>query len=139
MDFSYLFSLSPHHFLRSLGKNIRIIVSELLFYQLLICAVASGINLFELESNGLFSLRSMIPIYDFLIILTMTFVSCYLSENLTSNLSEISEIFYNFAWYKLSVQTQKLLMPPIQHSQQKFRLSGLGIVDCSLFVFGKVS
>lgn len=102
------------------------------------CAAATAVNLFALESTGLFSLRAMPSEYDLMIVLTLTFIYCYFSEQLTSHLYEIDDIFYGLTWYQLPIKTQKLLIPTIQHSQQEFRLNGIGFVDCSLLVFGKV-
>lgn len=125
--------------LHSLATNTRRIFSEALFCQLLMCAATMAINLFALESSGLLSLRAISPIYQLLVILTTTFIYCYLSEALTTDLLEIGDLFYGIAWYRLPISAQSLLIPAIHHSQQEFRLKGAGLIDCSLFVFGKVS
>lgn len=60
---------------------------------------------------------------------------CHLSEWITSDFSEIGEIFYNSEWYELQVREQRLLTLPIGRAQRVFRLKGLGLFDCSLVVF----
>lgn len=119
-------------------NNVRHIVSELLFYQLFVCAAATASNIFALESNGILSARALGAVYDLTAVLALTFIYCYLSESMSLHLNGIGDIFYEMAWHRLPTKAQKLLILAIQHSQQEYRLKGLGFVDCSLFVFGKV-
>lgn len=133
--FLFFFSTLP----ASSFSDARHIVSELLLYQLLMCAAATAIDLFALESNGIFSAHSLATAYDLIIVLAMTFMYCYLSEALSSSMYEIGGIFYGMAWYQLPAKKQVLIRLPIQQSQREFRLEGVGLVDCSLDVFGKVS
>lgn len=106
-------------------------MSESLFYQLCICAVVTAINLNALEASGISSIHAMASFYDLSITLLTTFVFCYFSEQLYG----IGEIFYNSIWYRLPAKQQIPIIFAIQHSQQVFRLSGFGIIDCSLRTF----
>lgn len=124
--------MSPAH---SFSNNIPIIMSEILFYQLVMCAIATAINLYALQSNGIFTVHAITSTYDLASVLTATFIYCYLSEMLTCDLSGICEIFYNSAWYQLPAKQQKLVFYTIQHSQRSFRLRGIGIIECSLGTF----
>lgn len=64
---------------------------------------------------------------------------CKLSENITTDLEEIGDAFYNCPWYFLAVSQQKTFVLPIHRSQKTYRLTGLGIVSCSLDIFLSVS
>lgn len=119
----------------SFSKYIRVIMSESLFCQLCICAVVTAINLYALEVSGISSVHAITSFYDLNITLLTTFVFCYFSEKLSSDLYDISEIFYNSIWYQLPAKQQILIIFAIQHSQRQFRLSGFGIIDCSLGTF----
>lgn len=72
-------------------------------------------------------------------VLTPTFAYCLLSDNVTWHLHSIAEHFYYFSWYRLPVKQQKLFIFPIRRAQKPFRMSGHGIVDCSLRVFSSVN
>lgn len=66
-------------------------------------------------------------------------ISCVFSEVITHDLCTIADIFYGYAWYRLPVKQQKLFILPIQRANKALRLTGLGLVDCSLRVFASVS
>lgn len=102
------------------------------------CATILAIILFALEFNGVFSVHAMAAVYDLHIVLSLTFMFCYLSEVLTADLCAAGDIFYDLAWFQLPVKAQLLVKPTMQCSQREFRLNGIGFVDCSLHIFGKV-
>lgn len=110
-------------------------MSDSLFYQLCMCAVVTAINLYSLEASGILSLHAMTSFYDLNITLLTTFVFCYFSEKLSTDLYGIAEIFYDSMWYRLPAKQQILVIFAIQHSQREFRLSGFGIINCSLGTF----
>lgn len=114
-------------------------MSAALFYQLFFCAVTTAVLLFAIDTNSLFTLSTIISIQGILIIATPTFVYCNLSEQLTSQLFSIGDIFYERAWYRMPLKHQQLVIFPIRRSHMEFRLMGLGIIDCSLSVFVSVS
>lgn len=66
------------------------------------------------------------------------FIFCLLSEQITSSLSEIANIFYDSSWYRAPMRYQKLFPLVIARSQQAFHLRGLGIISCSLETFARV-
>lgn len=112
---------------------------DVLFYQLLVCAVIIAFNLFALDSTNGSILHSIVSFGEMLTTIIPTYIYCSLAENFTANLSEIGEIFYASTWYHFPVKYQKLMQIPIMRSQREIRLSGLGIIDCSLNVFLTVS
>lgn len=64
-----------------------------------------------------------------------TDVYCLFSEQITENLSDIGSTFYAYPWYRLPSKQQKRFMFLIRHAQNVFRITGLGIIECSLNVF----
>lgn len=117
---------------------IQRMVSGALFYQLLVGAVVTAINLFSLESHGIFSIYGISAAYDLAVMLSSTSIYCYLSEGLTFNLNKVGDTFYDLPWYQLPCNVQMLIVPAMQYTQREFRLKGAGFVDCSLSVFGRV-
>lgn len=113
-------------------------MSEVLFLQLCVCALSTAINLYALTLPGISGVHAMTSIYDLNITLCTTFVYCYFSESLSSHLFNIGETFYDSIWYRLPPKQQILIIFAIQHSQREFRLTGFGIIDCSLEVFSMV-
>lgn len=123
----------------SLCKNISKIMSEVLFYQLFMCAATSAFNIFALEANEIVGVQAATNLYLLSTVLAATFIYCYLSERLTTNLLDIGENFYKSNWYLLPTELKFLLIYPIQSTQREFRLKCIGLFDCSLSVFGVVS
>lgn len=109
-----------------------------LFVMALTCTMAVAMNLFAVELNGIFSMTTLVACIDLFSVNSLMVIYSYLSEWITSDLLEIGDIFYNSAWYQLPVNEQRLLTLPIGRAQREFRLSGLGLFDCSLAVFSSV-
>lgn len=114
--------------------SVREIISPVLFYQLLLCAVSMSVFLLALEECEM-----LVFTLGITSITISTFIYCYLSDNGTADLFAIGDAFYGCAWYLLTVSQQKRLILPIQRANHEFRLTGFGIVDCSLGVFVSVS
>lgn len=114
-------------------------MSATLFYQLLICASIIGFNLFALESYDLISFESLASFYVVATYATLTYLYCYLSDTLTTNFYNVGDTFFGCWWYAMPVRHQKLFILPIQRSQRRFHLNGLGLVDCSLKNFLSVN
>lgn len=102
------------------------------------CAVSLAVYLYGIETNEKL-INIIVPIFTSIATISTTYIYCFLSENVTHNLTLIGDYFYNYTtWYRLAVKQQKLLILPIQCAQKEFRLEGLGIVECSLRVFSSV-
>lgn len=114
-------------------------MSVALFFQLLACAVSLAAYMLSLETNTLLGFRFCIAITGMLNVLTATYIYCLLSENVTLDLGAVGAIFYHCAWYQLAVKQQQLFVAPIQRGQFEFRMTGLGLVECSLRAFTVVS
>lgn len=108
------------------------------FSMILACTLVIALNLLAIELNYAISIEMLNVFINFSLMLISTFMYCYLSECLTSDLLDIGDIFYNSAWYQLAVKEQRLSMLPIERAQRVFRLRGLGLFDCSLTVFSTV-
>lgn len=111
---------------------------DILFYQLLICAVIIAFNLFGLETAKL-DMYTILATTELLCTVVPTYIYCYLSEQLTFDLLDIGVTFFGSIWYELPVKCQQLVTLPIIRSQRPIYLSGLGIIDCSLSVYLSVS
>lgn len=115
------------------------IISIGLFFQLFICAISLAVYLVAIASNVTLAVNFVVMLVGISVTLLSSYMYCYLSENITIMLEAIGDIFYEFAWYHLPPKQQTLFLLPIQRTQIEFRLTGLGIVDCSLGVFLSVS
>lgn len=115
------------------------IISPVLFYQLVLCAVNTAIFLYVLGLQGLLlNLDALVCLMGILSVLFPTFIYCHLSESLTFKLCSVGLIYYSCAWYCLPIKQQKLIILPIKRAQKEVRMTGLGIVDCSLSIFSSV-
>lgn len=75
--------------------------------------------------SGFGSLNFLITCYTF----------CFFSETLTTNSFKIGADAYNLVWNQMTMQQQKAIKLVIARSQKEFRLTGLGLIDCSLARF----
>lgn len=110
-----------------------------LFFQLLVCAASLALCMVGIEKSGLSSTNFFLAMAGVVTTVTSTYIYCFLSENVASDLSAIGSIFYDCEWYRLPVKQQKLFGVAIQRAQKSFRMTGLGLVECSLRVFTSVS
>lgn len=111
-------------------------MTDVLFYQLLVCAVIIAFNMFALQSIlVIHDLHSVVSITELTSTVIPTYIYCWLSDNFTADLADIGETFYSSTWFKMPVKYQRLLIMPIMISQNEVRLSGFGMIDCSLNVF----
>lgn len=118
---------------------VRDIISIGLFFQLLVCATSLAIYMIAIASNPTPTMNFFIMLIGLSLTISSASVFCYFSENLTTSLEVIGDVFYDFAWYRLPSRQQGLIKLPIQRAQINFRLTGLGIIECSLGVLLKVS
>lgn len=113
--------------------------TTILFVQLVLCAVTIAMCLFSIDANGMFSIAFISSLAALNSVLTPTFAYCLLSENVTWNLHLVANYFYDFDWYLLPAKQQKLFVLPIRRAQREFRMTGHGIIPCSLRVFSSVN
>lgn len=121
----------------SLAKTFGETIGTVLFYQLLMSAIDIAYYTVGIESES--SSHLVVCLVGVSSVLLPTFFFCKLSENITTDLEEIGDAFYNCPWYFLAVSQQKTFVLPIHRSQKTYRLTGLGIVSCSLDIFLSVS
>lgn len=110
----------------------------IVFTMTIICTLVVAMNLFAIELIDAVTTETMNAVLNTFFVLLLVFMYCSLSEYMTSDLSEIGDIFYNSVWYRLPVKEQCLMLQPIERAQSVFRLKGLGLFDCSLDVFTTV-
>lgn len=114
-------------------------MSTIFFYQLLLCAVIVALYLSMMASSNLFSFNIIVCLAAMSTVLLPTFFYCKLSESVTFDLELIGDTFYECSWYYLHPKQQQMFVLPIQRAQNCFRMTGLGIVECSLNAFSFVS
>lgn len=109
-----------------------------LFYQLVLSALVTAVDLFIIHRNGLSS-ASVVACVSIITLMVPTFFYCKLSESITSHLLEIGDGFFESAWYELPMSQQKLFLMPIKRAQCEIRWMGFYIIYCSLPTFLSVS
>lgn len=114
------------------------VMSTILFLLLLSYSITIAALLISLQLLNTLTVASFGLVIAVVNILTQILIYCAFSENMTHDLLATGDIFYNSPWYRLSVTLQKLYVLSILRPQRKFRLSGLGIIECSLGVFASV-
>lgn len=126
-------------FISSASKSMCATMSMVLFITILTCATNIAFDLYVIDLHDSFNFNLAIAVANMCIITGITFVYCFLSERITTELLAIAEVFYYSAWYQLPVKQQRIVMLPIARSQREFRLTCLGFIDCSLPVFSSVN
>lgn len=114
------------------------IMSTVLFFLLLMYAVTIAVFMVDMEGADSFDVAFYGTLAGLVNILMQMIIYCAYSENVTSDLYDSGEVFYESLWYQLPATTQKLFIMPILRSQKEYRLSGLGIIECSLRIFASV-
>lgn len=123
-----------------MASNIAEVMSSVLFFLLLSYALVLAIFLVDLDAvNGFNILYAYGVLTTFTNFVFQLIIYCRLSENITDDLFASGDLFYESPWYRLPPKLQKLYMLPIQRSQQEFRLSGFGIIECSMRICAAVS
>lgn len=121
-----------------MAKMVGEIMSSSLFFQLLFCAISLAVYMVAFASNLSPSMNLLMMVLGVSVTTAATSVYCYLSENITNSLEDAGDIFYGFPWYRLPAKQHILFQLPIRRAQKNFRLTGLGIVECSLSVLLQV-
>lgn len=128
--------LAPRHRLANATQKI---MSAGLFYQLLVCAAVTAFNLSIFESNPLVSLECLVSAYQMSSVIIPTFIYCYLSNIVSTNLLGVGNIFYGCNWYEWPTAQKQLLILTIRRSQRRFIFNGFELLNCSLEMFLSVN
>lgn len=121
----------------SLAKSVGDVMSACLFFQLLVCVASLAVFMLGMETNRALGVNFFASMFGLSSMISTTYVYCLFSEQFTHDLTAIAEIFYNFTWYRLRSR-QKLFIMPIQRANKALRITGFGLVECSLTVFASV-
>lgn len=113
-------------------------MSPVLFFLLLSYAIIIAIFLLDFEAVDEFTFVVYGMLTAFSNFVMQLVIYSRLSENVTRDLFASGDLFYDSPWYQLAPNLQKLYALPILRSQREFRLTGLGIIECSLRVFASV-
>lgn len=114
------------------------VISTILFLLLLSYAITLAAFLVGLELVESYGIACFGMVTAVINLLTQMVVYCAFSENMTNDLFDTADIFYESPWYELPLHLQKLYFFPILRLHRVFRLSGLGVIECSLRVFASV-
>lgn len=123
----------------SIVESLDDLIEVILFITTIMYTIVIAFNLFVIDMNDTLRLDTLVSFFNLCGVLGVLFMFCYLSEQITADLLEIGDIFYNSAWHQLAPHQQKLLALPIQRAHREFRLRCQGLFDCSLPVFLTVS
>lgn len=113
--------------------NIQNLMSGIIFTVLLGCVLAIALAFISLDQFKYNNL--LININCASLFLIIRYIYCHFSEKMASTSDVIGDVLYDSSWYEMSTIEQKAIILMIQRSQRKFRLTGLGLVDCSLASF----
>lgn len=125
------------NFFDSIAKSLADIMSAGIFFQLLVCGVSLAIYMVSIEDFDIDG-RYLVALSGLLFTLIPTYICCKYSEQVTHNLSIVGDVFFQAAWYRLSVKRQQLFLLPIQSSNTEFRMKGFQLIECSLSFFASV-
>lgn len=97
--------------------------------------------LFLFPSQSTSDLSPQFILYDTLCIvssLAWPFLFCYFATFATGRISSIGNVVYSSNWYNFPPNTRKYVTLVIARSQQPLYFSGLGLIRCTLELFGNV-
>lgn len=110
-------------------------MSGIVFVLFLSCVVFLTSSFLSLDQTSVIDFNLLVKFYG----LTLYLFTCYLysrfSENITTNSLQIGEYAYDSVWYDVPIKQQKAIILIVARSQKEFRLTGCGMVDCSLATF----
>lgn len=110
-------------------------MSGILFVVMLACVLILALILFSFDQSTAINMAQLVNLMGLLAYLFLGFTYSYFSETITANSFKIGEDAYNSLWNEMEIQQQKAIMLIIGRSQKEFRLTGLGLVDCTLATF----
>lgn len=114
------------------------VMSATLFALLLMYGITIAVFMIGLAATNTFDFEFLGTFSGTIVILIQLIIYCHLSENVTNHLALTGDLFYESQWFPLPVKLQRVYILPILRSQKDFRVTGLGIIECSLRVFASV-
>lgn len=114
------------------------VMSATLFALLLMFSITLAAFMIDLAATNTLDFEFLGTFSSIIVILIQLIIYCHLSENVTNDLAQTGDVFYESQWFPLPVKLQKVYILPILRSQKDFRVTGLGIIECSLRVFASV-
>lgn len=114
------------------------LLSAVVFGVLVTCIIFLALILFSLDQTDQINFALLLNLIGLSTYLSIAYIYSYFSDTMTANSYKIGDATYNSVWNRMSVEQQKAIMLIIRRSQKKIRLTGLGMVDCSLETFLKV-
>lgn len=116
-------------------ENIRNLSSAILFSVLNSFVLFLTLNFFSFDQSTGIDFGLIVNLVGLSVYLTLGYTYCYFSEAITTKSFGIGADTYDLLWNEMTMQQQKATMLIIGKSQQEFRLTGLGLVDCSMETF----
>lgn len=126
--------ITAKFFIYSVMENIRDLMSGILFIVLLSCVSYLTFIFFAVDQSNI-NFDLFVNLSALATVLSISYIYCHFSENMTTNSIKVGEKAYNLLWYKMTMKQQMAVMLIIGRSQREFRLDGLGFIDCSLATF----
>lgn len=114
-------------------------MSSVLFFQLVLSAVNAACTLVVFDSSDKMDYGVFVALVGIITISLPTALHCNLSEQATSDMEGIGDAFSQCPWYYLPVKQQQMFILPILRSQRSYRMTGLGMFECSLATFLSVN
>ena len=66
------------------------------------------------------------------------FLFCYFANLATDRVSYVCDTIYDPSWFDQPIDMQKYVILMIARSQERIYFTGLGLMSCSMAVFGNV-
>lgn len=111
------------------------LISAAFFFQISMFILMLAVDLFIIDQTGGIDANALLNLNSTSMFFVMSYVFCYLSENITAKSLANANIAYEATWYKMSNSSQKAIGMIIMRSQREYRIVGFGMVECSLEVF----
>lgn len=116
------------------------ILSGAIFFQLILNIAFLAVSLFQIEVG----IRERDPqlttsLMATTIVMSLSFVFCFIASKTTSKIAEVGEVAYNAHWRRYPNSLQKYTLLIVQHSHQTVHFHGFHFILCNLDVFMRVT
>lgn len=115
--------------------NTEMMMTGMLFFQLLCSVGIIALSLYAFNETSKLHAQFLVDLNVFTFNMIFCYVYCYYSERVTERAFGIADIAYDTRWHELPPNEQKVFVLMIVRGHKEFRMTGLGIIDCSLAQF----
>lgn len=118
--------------------NTNDVMSRCLFLHLLGVVWIVAVALFSFHRSNESSISQLLNLQNIILQIVLCFINCYLSDKVSEHSLKIGDELYHINWPRMNTPEKKVVIFMISRGQKEFRVTCLGMFDCSLITFSRV-